>query len=112
MVQKLFVYGSLAPGESNAHMLSGLNGNWHKANARGELIASGWGNAVGFPGIRLNPGGDEVPGLVFESSDLTSYWHELDRFEGKEYERVLTQVLLEDGTVIDAFVYELLPEQA
>jgi len=111
MKPKLFVYGSLAPGESNAHMLSELQGSWQKATTNGELVASGWGNAMGFPGIRLSPTGNEVPGLVFESADLTNYWHVLDAFEGKEYQRVITQVVLESGSVTEAFVYELLPEQ-
>lgn len=111
MQNQLFVYGSLAPGKSNAHMLSEQQGTWRPGTVRGKLIPSGWGNAMGFPGVQLQNDGEQVPGLLFCSDDLKEYWPVLDAFEGKEYQRVTTTVLLDDGSSTEAFIYELLPEQ-
>lgn len=107
---RLFVYGSLAPGESNEHMLSGLTGSWQTGTVRGKLIPSGWGNALGFPGINLQPDGPVVKGQLFSCEDLPDYWPVLDAFEGKEYQRIETSVTLKDGQPTNAYVYELLPE--
>jgi len=35
--QRLFVYGSLAPGEVNAQVLEPLAGEWQEASVRGTL---------------------------------------------------------------------------
>ena len=103
----LFVYGTLAPGETNEHILKNVNGIWKKGAVRGQLFPNGWGAALGFPGIVLSPKGVEVHGLVFSSPELEEYWETLDRFEGEGYKRVLTSVLLESGESVEAFIYEL-----
>ena len=51
--------------------------------------------------------GEEVQGLVFSSEQLAAHWSRLDEFEGEGYERVLTKARLQDGSVVDAYVYEL-----
>ena len=38
-------------------------------------------------------------------------WQRLDDFEGLQYERVLTPALLEDGRVVQAFVYQVGPQE-
>lgn len=38
MTDHLFVYGSLAPGKSNAHVLAGIAGSWQPARAKGSLL--------------------------------------------------------------------------
>lgn len=101
---RLAVYGSLAPGKSNHHQLDGLTGTWVPGVLRGERNDKGWGTAGGFPGLVLNPEGDEVAVQVFTSSDLPAHWARLDRFEGKDYRRVTTKVLTADGPV-EAQVY-------
>lgn len=103
----LFVYGTLAPGESNEHILKNINGTWKKGIVRGQLFSSGWGAALGFPGIVLNPKAVEVHGLVFSSPELEKHWETLDGFEGEGYQRVVTSVLLENGEFVEAFIYEL-----
>lgn len=109
----LFVYGTLAPGEVNAHILGPLGGSWKKAKVKGVLCDAGWGAAQGFPGLRLfrcppsprDGPGDFVSGLLFESTRLSSMWPELDEFEGADYRCELTQVFLEDGTEKPCVVY-------
>ncbi|MBX2847432.1 MAG: gamma-glutamylcyclotransferase [Acidiferrobacterales bacterium] len=103
----LFVYGTLAPGEANEHVLKELKGTWQKGSVRGQLFQSGWGAAMGFPGIVLNPDGDEVGGQLFSSIDLKNHWSELDAFEGEGYNRVLTTVRLKNGDSVKAYIYEL-----
>lgn len=107
MIHRLFVYGTLAPGRPNAHMLADVPGTWEPASVIGRLIPEGWGAAAGYPGIVLRKQGDEVEGLLFSSEKLEEHWSRLDEFEGEGYERVLTTVKLSDGTSVEAFVYAL-----
>ena len=103
----LFVYGTLAPGRPNAHVMDGMVGTWDPATARGDLLPDGWGAAAGYPAIVLKDDGPEVPGLLFRSDDLPAQWDRLDEFEGEGYDRVLTTVHLHSGEDVCAFVYAL-----
>jgi gamma-glutamylcyclotransferase (GGCT)/AIG2-like uncharacterized protein YtfP len=107
MTQRLFVYGTLAPGRPNEHILAPLGGTWQPASIRGHLQQQGWGTAMGFPGIVLDTQGDVVSGLVFAAEKLEDFWDTLDAFEGEEYERVLTEAALREGGSVRAYVYVL-----
>ena len=107
MTERLFVYGTLAPGRPNAHVMDGMVGTWTPATARGTLLPEGWGASAGYPAIVLDDDGPEVPGLVFSSEDLPVHWDRLDEFEGEGYDRVLTTVRVADGQQVRAFVYAL-----
>ncbi len=106
-VARLFVYGSLQPGAANAHVLAPLGGNWEPAVVRGRLEQTGWGAAIGFPGLVLDESAEDVAGQVLSSPGLADKWDELDAFEGSEYERVIVPVARARGDVVDAFVYVL-----
>jgi gamma-glutamylcyclotransferase (GGCT)/AIG2-like uncharacterized protein YtfP len=106
-MQRLFVYGSLQPGGTNAHMLSDLDGTWQAASIRGDLNPEGWGAALGYPGLVLRDDGEEVRGQLFSSDELVAHWGRLDEFEGIEYRRTETPVLLADGGSVRAWVYVL-----
>ncbi len=107
MIDRLFVYGTLAPGRPNAHVLADVPGMWEPATVRGRLFAQGWGAVIGYPGIIPDDSGDEVSGLVFTSEELQRHWSRLDEFEGEGYERILIPATLQDGTQVDAYVYAL-----
>lgn len=107
MTHRLFVYGTLAPGKPNAHVLADVPGTWETASVRGTLHQEGWGAAAGYPGIVLEEHGDEVAGLVFSSDALAAHWPRLDEFEGEGYERVLTSATLANGGAVSAYVYAL-----
>lgn len=107
MTDRLFVYGTLAPGRPNAHILAGVSGQWTPATVRGVLYADGWGAALGYPGIVLADSADEVQGLVFSSPELPAHWARLDDFEGEGYVRVPVKARLSDGGLVDAFIYAL-----
>lgn len=107
MTDRLFVYGTLAPGRPNAHVLAGIPGRWEPASVRGTLLEKGWGAAVGYPGIVLNEHGENVHGLIFSSDVLAAHWSRLDEFEGDGYERVVASATLQDGTLVGAYIYTL-----
>ena len=107
MTHRLFVYGTLAPGRSNEHVLADVPGEWEPATVAGTLHEEGWGAAAGYPGIVMDEHGGEVHGLLFSSERLAEHWARLDEFEGEGYERVLTRATRNDGTVVDAYVYAL-----
>ena len=107
MTDRLFVYGTLAPGRSNAHMLADVPGLWEPGMVRGTLFEQGWGAALGYPGMVPDERGEEVRGLVFRSEQLAAHWPRLDEFEGDGYERVLVAVTLGNGTSVNAYIYRL-----
>ncbi|TMP28166.1 hypothetical protein CWB99_12200 [Pseudoalteromonas rubra] len=103
----LFVYGTLAPGCPNEHVLADVDGQWQPGKVSGQLRNAGWGAELGYPGLILDDGAQQVSGLVFTSEQLSAYWHRLDEFEGAHYTRVLTDVELDSGAIIQACVYTL-----
>jgi len=107
MIERLFVYGTLAPGRPNEQILGAIGGSWEPASVTGTLRWEGWGAAMGFPGIDLVTQGADVEGFLFSSEKLADHWAALDAFEGEAYARVLTPVTREDGSPVDAFIYVL-----
>lgn len=108
-MQRLFVYGTLAPGRPNAHVLAGIPGEWEPASVSGRLFQEGWGAAAGYPGIVLDEQGETVEGFLFSSQHLSAHWPRLDAFEGEGYQRVSTTATRKDGTVVEAYIYTLSP---
>lgn len=108
-IQRLFVYGSLAPGKPNEHILTPIGGQWEDGTAtlKGTLKQEGWGAAMGFPGIVPDNRGQEVKGLIYASEQLEQHWQRLDAFEGDAYQRKLVEVTFDDGKQVEAFVYAL-----
>src|SRR5215213_4539277 len=98
----LAVYGTLAPGQPNHHVVAPLGGEWTDGMIEGDLLPEGWGAALGYPGFRPRVGGDAVAVRVLSAPSLATAWPDLDRFEGPGYQRILVPIF---GT-------ELNPEQA
>ena len=107
MIQRLFVYGTLAPGRPNEHLLNEIGGSWQDATVTGTLHPEGWGATMGYPAIVLSEDGEDVDGFLFSSDKLSDHWAKLDEFEGDAYERVLAVVKLRDNSTVDAYVYAL-----
>ena len=107
MIQRLFVYGTLAPGRANEHILADVPGQWEPASVGGILLEQGWGAAVGYPGLVLDQQGSEVRGFLFSSEALAEQWARLDQFEGPGYKRVQTTVKRKDGTKVEVYTYAL-----
>lgn len=101
---RLATYGTLAPGRANHAQLADIPGRWSEGSVRGRLVQTGWGAALGFPGLVLDPEGQTIEVLVFESSELIEHWDRLDAFEGEGYERIETLVRTERGD-LPAYIY-------
>jgi gamma-glutamylcyclotransferase (GGCT)/AIG2-like uncharacterized protein YtfP len=106
--ERLAVYGSLQPGERNAHMLAPLEGTWTAGIVRGTLHPIRDGYARGYIGLRLGAGGDEVPVAMLSSRGLPAFWATLDEFEGPEFVRTIADVEVGDS-LVEASLYEWRP---
>jgi gamma-glutamylcyclotransferase (GGCT)/AIG2-like uncharacterized protein YtfP len=93
----LAVYGSLAPGRSNYHVVAPLGGEWTDGLVEGEYLPVGWGAALGYPAFRPRVGGAAVAVQVLTAPLLTTAWPMLDDFEGAEYQRILVPVFLTEA---------------
>lgn len=107
MSEQLFVYGTLAPGRPNAHILADVKGIWIPATIRGYLHEQGWGATLGYPAVIPHADGDLVKGFIFRSKELAQHWQRLDEFEGEHYQRVSVPVEDEHGEQSIAYVYAL-----
>src|SRR3546814_18580560 len=88
MTNRLFVYGSLAPGQRNGHALVNVPGRWEPATVTGALRKEGWGAAMGYPGIVLAPARDADEGFVLSSGPLFPHWARLAASGGEGCNRV------------------------
>ncbi len=80
----LLVYGTLAPGRENHHLLAELSGSWSEVTISGVLGA--W---EGYPMFRWDPFGDRIPAWLLRSRDLPAHYDRLDEFETDAYVRLL-----------------------
>jgi gamma-glutamylcyclotransferase (GGCT)/AIG2-like uncharacterized protein YtfP len=94
---RLAVYGTLAPGRPNHHVVASLGGGWTDGVVEGDLSAEGWGATLGYPAFRPRAGGAAVAVQVLTSPALPAAWAALDEFEGAEYRRILVPVLRPDA---------------
>lgn len=101
------VYGTLAPGRSNHHVIAALRGTWTDVFVRGHLHSAGWGVTRGYLGLVPDSDGERLPVKLFSSPDLPEHWQRLDEFEGPDYHRVLIPVEDGDGVFATANVYAL-----
>jgi gamma-glutamylcyclotransferase (GGCT)/AIG2-like uncharacterized protein YtfP len=104
-MNRVFVYGTLRRGASNAHRMAGalLLGS---GSVRGTLLRIDW-----YPALVLDAGAGEVRGELWLLG--AGLLEALDRFEGcdpasgcgPEYRRVETEVVLDDGRRLSAWVW-------
>ena len=89
--ERLAVYGTLAPGRSNYHIVQPLGGSWTSGIVEGSLISQGRGAALGHRALVM--GGDgNVDVHVLHALRLATDWRRLDEFEGDEYRRILIPI--------------------
>ena len=103
---RLAVYGTLVPGRANHHVIAPLGGEWQQGYVEGDLHPTGWGASLGYPALRLRPGGPRVAVHVLTTSRLPDAWPMLDGFEGPGYLRALAPILDDGRLVTVANVYE------
>ena len=105
-LNRLAIYGTLAPGQVNHHIVEGIGGRWLKGRVHGRLIQAGWGAEHGCPGMHLDPQGEVIDVNVLEADNLPDHWERLDAFEGDEYARVRTQAETNEG-LVEVHIYVL-----
>jgi gamma-glutamylcyclotransferase (GGCT)/AIG2-like uncharacterized protein YtfP len=88
----LAVYGTLAPGQPNHHVVAPLGGEWTDGLIEGDLLPEGWAADLGYPRFRPRVGGSAVSVQVLTAPSLATAWPNLDRFEGPGYQRILVPV--------------------
>ena len=108
-MERLFVYGTLRPGHSNAYILENIGGEWLPGYVTGTFYERGWGAAADFPGIVLHKNGPQVQGYRFTSDNLEAHWPMLDEFEDG-YDRVEVDVITTNGEQLSAWIYQLQPQ--
>ena len=108
-MERLFVYGTLAPGEENFHLVESINGHWESASCQGRIFTQTQGAHIGLPCFESTADGNRVEGKIFSSTELIHHWEMLDKFEGELYVRRLIAVKTEQGEELEAYVYAHLP---
>ena len=108
-MNQLFAYGTLRPGQPNAHILAEIGGEWQKAYVRGVVQTLDWGPDAGLPALVIDPQAAPVEGLLFSTEKLAEHWQMLDDFEGFQYQRVIVEVELESGEKVQAWTYQMHP---
>lgn len=101
---KLFVYGTLKPGQTNEWVLQKIGGRWKEATARGHIQQPEPGH-FSYPRFTPDPTAPKVKGHLFISFRLPRFWDKLDHFEGAAYQRLLIPVQHSDGVRDVANVY-------
>lgn len=98
--KRLAVYGTLAPGGPNHHLLAGCDGTWQAAavpGRRGERE---------YPVFSYDAQAPLVPVQLLTSGDLEQHWPRLDAFEGSAYRRILVPVFQDQHLLTVANLYE------
>ena len=92
----LLSYGSLMPGGSNHHEVSGIKGEWSKGFVNGWITDLHFEDGSTYPGLRWDPEGDIIKVAILNSSELSNQWERIDDFEGPEYRRVVVPYTLQN----------------
>jgi gamma-glutamylcyclotransferase (GGCT)/AIG2-like uncharacterized protein YtfP len=82
--RRLVVYGTLAPGEENHHVIEPAGGTWRTVDIEG--VMGSWGR---YPVFEWVTPGEMLPAMLIESATLSRYWKRLDEFETDHYARHL-----------------------
>jgi gamma-glutamylcyclotransferase (GGCT)/AIG2-like uncharacterized protein YtfP len=90
--QTLAVYGTLAPGKPNHHILAPYGGTWSDGTVEGDLFTGGWGSSLGYPAFKPREGGSIIEVKVLKAPALSAAWPSVDEFEGDGYQRILVPV--------------------
>lgn len=102
IVDRVFAYGTFRAGESARAMIAGHVEDATPATVKGTIYAF----PDGFPGM-VAQGDSRVVGELLELNNLAAAFALLDAFEGDDYERIMKQVTLENGTEVWAWIYML-----
>ena len=106
-MEHLFVYGTLAPGKSNHHIMTPILGTWQQAAVKGVMDEAGFGLTGGYPALVTDDTAELVQGWLLSSNELDVHWERLDAFEGTAYQRERITATTQTGECVSAYVYAL-----
>ena len=72
-IENLFVYGTLQKGKQHQSILGKIEGKWQKGYVNGKLYNISSGPDYGYPGLKLDPKGLKIYGMIFQSKNLENY---------------------------------------
>ncbi len=101
-VNRLLVYGTLAPGQVNEKILSDIPGGWTEGFVKGIVETRN-----GLPEFKWRTNSDEIKVKVFNSNVLNQHIEKIDKFEGSDYQRILIPVRINLNLFSVGFVYEV-----
>lgn len=109
----LIAYGTLAPEQSNHHIVSHLKGTWSSCTIRGIIEFKDSGPTSGYPSFIQTDSEQDQPivASLLHSEALEDNWDMLDEFEGEGYRRTLCRYELADGKTGYGFIYALNKDQ-
>ncbi len=96
----LAVYGTLAPGERNHHLLAECPGIWTRGAVHGRRAERD------NPVFTYDPLTATVPVQVLTSAGLPRQWAQLDAFESPSHRRILVPVFAGSRLIQVANLYE------
>lgn len=100
-VNRLLVYGTLAPGQVNEKILSGIPGIWTEGFVKGMVETRN-----GLPEFKWRTNSDEIKIKVFNSDVLVQHIEKINKFEGSNYRRILIPVRVSPSLFSVGFIYE------
>ncbi|WP_286927617.1 gamma-glutamylcyclotransferase family protein [Flavobacterium sp. UBA4197] len=105
----LIIYGTLAPGKPNHHIMEHIRGEWQQATVKGKLENKGWGAEMGYYGFRHADAGEqnEIEAYVLFSDELVANRKYLDDFEGSGYKRILASYKKSNGETGVGYIYAI-----
>jgi len=109
----LIIYGTLAPGRTNYHVIEHIKGNWLQGIIRGKLVKEGWGANLGYYAFKHVGTAEQeaIKAFILTSDELISNWKFLDEFEGSGYRRILAKYELDSGEMGAGFIYAVNEEE-
>ncbi|MEQ8839890.1 MAG: hypothetical protein RIB98_02840 [Acidimicrobiales bacterium] len=93
MIERLALWGPLAPGGAEHWLVRSIAGEWSEATVSGWEYTIGFGPAAGQPGLTLDPDAPVISVAVLTSDRLDRHWRDLDAHLGSGYRRVRAETL-------------------
>ena len=90
-IENLFVYGTLQKGKQHQSILGKIKGKWKKGYVKGKLYNISSGPDYGYPGLKLNPKGLKIYGMIFQSKDLENYIKKIENIYNKSLKSKLSE---------------------
>jgi gamma-glutamylcyclotransferase (GGCT)/AIG2-like uncharacterized protein YtfP len=93
--ERLVIYGTLAPGRENHHIIADIRGSYRACTVHGRID-----RVDGLPYFTWAPAAKRLEAQLFSSAELPLKWDYLDRFEGAGYKRRLIPATSDRGLCV------------